>query len=83
MNILDIFYNNIVPEATSGRIDCLSYFNIAFSTKIWEENKEYVAILEDDDLMIPTLHIKDKDLFDKLLIQYVDVAMKFYDSWNF
>ena len=34
MEILEIFYNNIIPEAMNGRINCLSYYNMAFSTEI-------------------------------------------------
>ena len=49
MNILDIFYKNIVPEATSGRINCLMYYNIAFSTNVVEENKFYSFNCDDND----------------------------------
>ena len=83
MNILDIFYKCIVPEATSGRIDCLTYYNIAFSTIIMEEGIEYSCTLENEDLVIPTLMIKDREKFDNLLIKYVDLALKFYDDNNF
>ena len=83
MNILDIFYNCIVPEATSGRIDCLSFYNIVFSTKIVEENREYLCNLDENDLVVPTLIIKDKKTFDKLLIEYVNLALDFYSDSNF
>lgn len=83
MHILDIFYNHIIHEASNGRIDCLNYYNIIFSTKIIEENKEYVAKYEHDDIIIPTLIIKDKRKFDELLIEYVNKAMTFYDNNNF
>lgn len=83
MNILDIFYKCIVPEATSGRIDCLTYYNIAFSTIIMEEGIDYSCTLENEDLVIPTLMIKDREKFDNLLIKYVDLALKFYDDNNF
>jgi len=83
MNILDIFYNHIIPEATTGRIDCLNYYNIIFSTKIIEENKEYLASYDNDDIIIPNLMIKDKNKFDLLLIEYVNKAISFYDDSNF
>lgn len=83
MNILDIFYKNIVQEATNGRIDCFNYYNIIFSTKIIEENKEFVAKLDNEDIFIPTLIIKNKKEFDSLLIEYVNKAMIFYDDYNF
>lgn len=79
INILDIFYKNVVPEATTGRIDCNFYYNLAFSTKIVDENIQYWANINDESLLIPTLIIKDKSLFDKLLIEYVNLAMDFYD----
>lgn len=83
MNILDIFYKNIVPEATTGRINCLTYYNIVFSTKILEEDKEYSCHLDNSNLLIPTLMIKNKGEFDALLSEYVYLAMKFYDDTNF
>jgi hypothetical protein len=83
MNILKIFYENIVKEATSGRIDCLFYYNIVFNTKIVEDNKEYLSNIDNDNLLIPTLIIRDKKLFDQLLIEYVNAAMEFYDNYNF
>lgn len=83
MNILDIFYNHIIPEATTGRIDCLNYYNIIFSTKIIEENKVYLAKYDNDDILIPTLMIKDRKQFDLLLIEYVNKAIRFYDDSNF
>ena len=57
MDVLDIFYNNIIPEATTGRINCLSYYNICFSTNIVEENKIYSCDIDNDNLLIPTLII--------------------------
>ena len=83
MNVLDIFYKNIVPEATTGRIDCLTFYNIVFSTKIVNDETEYKSCLENENLLVPTLYIKDKELFDSLLIEYVDLCMNFYDDSNF
>jgi len=83
MDIVEIFYKNIIPEAQNGRIDCLSYYNVIFSTRIYDENKFYSASCDNDDIFIPTLIIKNKKLFDQLLIQYVDTAMSFYDDINF
>jgi hypothetical protein len=83
VNILEIFYNNIVPEATKGRINCLSYYNIAFSTEIVDEGKTYLCNIDDDGILIPTLMINNKIEFDNLLIEYVNLALKFYDDSNF
>ena len=41
MDILEIFYNSVIPEAMNGRINCLSYYNMAFSTEIVDEGKKY------------------------------------------
>lgn len=82
MDILDIFYNSIIKEAANGRINCLVYYNILFSTKICT-GEEYVCQIENSDLLIPTLIIKDKDSFDALLIEYVNMALDFYDDKNY
>ena len=60
MDILEIFYNNVVPEAMNGRINCLSYYNIAFSTEIVDEGVRYSCNIDDEGLLIPTLMIKNK-----------------------
>lgn len=75
MDILGIFYNNIVPEAMNGRVNCLSYYNMAFSTEIVDENKRYSCNINDDSVLIPTLMIKNKKEFDNLLIEYVNLAL--------
>ena len=62
INILDIFYKNIVPEATTGRIDCNCYYNMIFSTRIMENNTFYCAKTDNDSLLVPTLVIKNKKL---------------------
>ena len=82
VDILDIFYKNIINEATTGRIDCFYYYNMAFSTKISEEDKEYICDIDNDSLLIPTLMIKNKKMFDSLLLEYVNLAMNFYDDSN-
>ena len=82
MDVLDIFYNSVIKEATTGRINCFIYYNIAFSTKIYND-KEYACKIINDDILIPTLMIKDKDKFDALLTEYVDMALEFYDDKNF
>ena len=75
INVLDIFYKNIIPEATTGRIDCNFYYNMAFSTKIVDKNIEYMTDIDSEHVLIPTLIIEDKQLFDKLLLEY-----KMYDE---
>lgn len=67
----------------TGRINCLSYYNVAFSTEIIDENKRYSCKIDADGVLIPTLMIKNKSEFDKLLVEYVNLALKFYDESNF
>ena len=81
--ILDIFYKNIIPEAQIGRINCLNYYNVIFGTRIIDENKYYESLIDEAGLLVPVLMIKNKALFDKLLVEYVDKAMDFYDRENF
>ena len=44
MNILDIFYNHIVEEASNGRVDCFVYYNILFETYIEETDTRITSI---------------------------------------
>ena len=81
MNILDIFYNNIVKEATTGRINCFIYYNIAFSINIYND-KKYECQIENSNLLIPTLMIKNKEKFDSLSIGY-NGTPNGYDDKNF
>jgi len=83
MKIADIFYNNIVPEAQNGRIDCFVFYNIAFSTYIVDNDESYICNISNNDLLIPTLIIRDKNKFDSLLEEYVTLALSFYDDNNF
>ena len=78
-SILDVFYNILVNEAKIGRVDCYFKYNIRFDTKIIEDGIEVIGE-ENDDLLIPTLMIKNKAMFDQLLVQYVDLALDFYDD---
>lgn len=79
-NILDIFYNHIVPEASNGKIDCFMYYHICFNSLIEgsliEGNcPEYIDA--------PLLEIRDKKKFNELLIEYVKLALDFYDDHYF
>jgi len=78
MDVLNIFYNQVVPEASKGRVDCYFYLNILFNTFI-SENKIFIKESADnEDVIVPTLMIKNKQLFDLLLIKYVNLAKEFY-----
>lgn len=62
--ILDIFYNEIVSEASRGNIECYFRYNVLFETNILG-NQNVADGLEDTS--IPVLNIKDKAKFDSLL----------------
>ena len=79
MDILDIFYNYIVKEANEGVIKCFFSYSIFFKTNLVKEKNNY----EDSEYLIPTLTIHNKELFDKLLIEYVDICLDFYGTKNF
>lgn len=57
------------------------FYNILFSTEI--EDKRIEASDEYSELLVPTLRIKNKEKFDRLLVEYVAIAKEFYGSENF
>ena len=77
--ILDIFYKSIVYEAKEGRVDCFFYFNVYFSTYIKDCDK-LITTNKKHGLFSPILIINDKKLFDKLLVEYVNLASIFYQN---
>lgn len=70
MEILNIFYNDILKEAQNGKIDCYFTFNIRFFNNL----EPHV-----NDDMVPILNIKNQEIFNNLLIEYVYKARSFYD----
>ena len=70
MEILNIFYNDILKEAMDGKVDCYFTFNIRFFNNLEPHN---------NDDMVPILNITNKELFNKLLIEYVNKARTYYD----
>lgn len=81
--ILSIFYNDIVPEAATGKVDCYINYNLIFNTKIPEMGIDIVSNYDNSDLLVPTLFIKNKQEFEDLLLLYVERALVFYDDSNF
>lgn len=82
VDILDIFYNSVVKEAENGKVNCYVYYNMAFSTKI--DDKDFCECnIDNDDVLVPTLMIRDKEKFDALLIEYVKLAKDFYVDRDF
>ena len=96
-DLLDLFYNFVVKEAAEGRIDCYFKYNMIFNTRIVEDDIEIMSDKNNFDLdevsskidqdnlylNIPTLLIKNRAEFEKLLLEYVDKALKFYSDDNF
>ena len=80
MNGLDIFYNEIIKEAAKGKIEAYFYYNIIFSTKIVDKD---ITKVEENELLVPTLIINDKEKFDRLLLEYIEIAKNFYNEKNF
>lgn len=81
--ILDIFYTKIVPEAKKGRIDCYFILNIIFDLTVDNVEISKCTALPCDGVLIPTLKITNKQLFDRLLIEYVKKALNFYNPLDF
>lgn len=80
MNEINVFYDEIINEASTGRVDCFFMMNLLFSTYIREENKTIEAKKNDDGrYLIPRLVINNKDNFNKLLTEYLALARKKYD----
>ena len=72
--VLDIFYNELINEASKGKV--LAYFTYAlrFNTKL---NGKFIAY-SPSNYLVPTIEINNKELFDRLLCEYVSIAYKFY-----
>ncbi len=83
MNILDLFYHHIIPEAQTGKVNCYFYYNMPFSTILVETNQQYVCQIQGEGILVPTLVISNQKEFGELLIEYVDLAKSFYDDHNF
>lgn len=80
MNDINVFYDEIINEASTGRVDCFFMMNLLFSTYLKEENKTIEAKKDDDGrYLIPTLVIKNKESFNKLLTEYLTLARTKYD----
>lgn len=81
--ILDIFYNKIVQEAQTGRVDCFFMMNMIFNLNVENTQITSTKSIEKDGLLVPTLKITNKELFDSLLVEYVEKAISFYDESEF
>ena len=82
-DILDVFYNCLIKEASVGSVDCYFTYNMRFDTVIREDDVSLIKEEDQDNLLVPTLMIKDKKEFNSLLKEYVELALKFYDDYCF
>jgi len=82
-NLLDLFYNYVVKEAATGRVDCFMIYNLIFQTKVPEYGIEVLSEVQNDNLMIPTLVIRNVREFEGLLLEYVEKALEFYEDEDF
>ncbi len=81
--ILEVFYTKLVPEAQQGRIDCYFIMNIVFNLTINNIQITKCKNLPYDGILVPTLKITDKKLFDEKLVEYVKKAIEFYNPKDF
>jgi polyhydroxyalkanoate synthesis regulator phasin len=80
INIIDLFFDDILKETSTGRVDCVMYYNVLFETRINGKllYKAPDEIKNDTNLFIPTLEINNLEEFNKSLIAYYEIAKEFY-----
>ena len=83
IQIINIFYNQIIPEAKEGKINCCMILNIAFNLIVNNTEISTCEKLPYESIIIPTLKVTDKELFDSLLVKYVRKALEFYNPNDF
>ena len=77
MDILKIFYDQIINEAAIGNVNCIFRFNILFETNIPNMNIK-TTYNGDLNVLVPCLQIKNVDEFNNLLLTYVSKSLEFY-----
>lgn len=80
---MEEIFNNIVNECANGSVDCYFSYNIIFSTYFLEDNKYIKSSGLCDNLVIPTLVIKNKEKFYELLKNYLIIAKEHYSEADF
>lgn len=81
--ILNVFYNEIVPEAKIGKVNCYFTINLVFNLNMNNKLVSECSNLSYSGIFVPTLKISDKELFDFLLVKYVKKALKIYHPKEF
>lgn len=78
LSVLNTFYNSLVKEASEGRVDCYFKFNVCFGTYIRDLDCFIPSKINNKNYLVPILVINDFDLFNNLLVQYVDMSLNYY-----
>lgn len=74
--ILEIFYEEFIPEVSRGDVECFFRYNILFNTLI---AGKLIEAEKFENVIAPTLKISNKALFDDLLVKYVKKCLEFYE----
>lgn len=77
--ILGIFYNEVIPEASYGKVEAFLTFNVGFDTFI-DYKRITTNNISEPNTIVPTLTIKDKNKFDSMLLKYLSKAANFYEA---
>ena len=83
IDILDIFYNYVIKEAVNGKVSCFFDYTVIFNTYLEETNERLICKQNIPNVIIPTLKIKSREIFNELLIKYVNLCKNFYTANNF
>lgn len=78
--ILDIFYNDIIPNASVGKIDCYFSYNIFFDTNLEGRVITSQTTKDTSETIKPILNIENQENFNHLLLLYVKEALNFYND---
>lgn len=78
--ILDIFYKDIIPSASVGKVDCYFSYNIFFDTNLEGRLLTSKTKKDTSETIKPILNITNQEYFNSLLLLYVKEALKFYND---
>lgn len=81
--LVDFFYDDLIRKIALGKEKFHINYFVRFNTVIVEDDLKFIGEDESKYLVIPTLIIRDKNKFNKLLLEYIDLASSFYDVDDF
>ena len=79
-NILEAFYNQIIPGLLKGEIDCEILIHIIANIFYEEDNQLLSATNKYEGVIIPTLVIKNRNIFNQILTEYVETTLDYYED---